>query len=706
MYVFSVYAQKKENTLFDKLDFNQSTLKSVEKSIKKNHQDKALKNLLKIYREKENLYLQVGENDVAFIKEEYPKDVEKTIEVANQVLDKFFLFRYEWDMEKTNIPYQFKGEIDWSAIPNGDEEWCFMLNRHRFWVDLGKAYLLTGEEKYVKGFVNQVTHWIDNNPLKDELKSLTWRRIEAGIRLENWIKSFEYMKNSKHITPVFLAKFLGSLNQHSKYLNSSFNFFSQTSNWGVIEFQGLFNAAVFLKEFKKASIWRNNAITRLAECIKLQVLEDGTHWEQSPMYHNEVFHCYLNVNLLAIQNQIKLPKVIVEKTKEMALANVKWQKPNFHQPVLGDSDDTDLRGLLTLATYIYQDEVLKSRSFDMLDYENYFILGSKKANQYKNIKSKNPEFLTIFEPNSGDLYMRTSWNQDATYSSIHLKKLGCGHGHDNLLHFNIFANGKDYLADGGRYTYVNNKWRAFFKSSLNHNTLGVDNLPNSVYESSWTNSFEARSQGIFTKSFENIDYVEAENTAYKRLKDPVSLKRRMLFLKPNVWLFFDSFIAKEEHKYSQYFNFPNTKVKINNKEIITTYNNDNLIIEPINKASIVLSDSWYSAEYNLKIKSLKAEVSNKTTGFSSFITLLYFPNQTNIKHEKVPVYDRRGNLVKSETAEAVKLIFDGVEYILFVKHNAIATGNHFYKVDDQFVSGEVVLVKKVKNKSNVFTLKN
>ena len=704
MAVSGVSAQNKSHSIFNELDFSQSKLKPIEKSIYNNH-DTALKNLLKIYREKDNLYLQVDANDVNFIKEKYPNDVEKTIEVANQVLDKYFLFRYDWDMEKTNIPHQFKNEIDWTAIPNGDEEWCFMLNRHRFWVDLGKAYLLTGKEKYAKGLVNQMTHWIDNNPLKDDLKRLSWRRIEAGIRCENWIKSFEYIKNSKHVTPVFLAKFLNSLHEHATYLNSSFSNFSQTSNWGVLEFQGVFNVAHFLTEFKTAKQWQKDALNKLTTCVNLQVLPDGTQWEQSPMYHNEVFHCYMNVNLLAQQNDIKLPKAIVQKTKDMAYANVKWQKPNFHQPLLGDSDDTDLRDILTLAAYLYQDPVLKSRAHAELDYETFFLLGSEKANQYKNIKSETPDFLSVFQQSSGDLYMRTSWEQDATYSSFHLKKLGCGHGHDNILHFTIFANNKDYLIDGGRYTYVDNDWRELFKSNISHNTLGVDDLPNTIYKDSWINDFEARSQGIYTKSESAFDYGEAENTAYKRLENPVSMKRRLLFLKPNVWLVFDSFSANGEHKFSQYFNFPNKEIKVENNGLTTTYDDDNLRIQPLKKVDIALKDTWWSPEYNLKKENKRAELFKKAKGFTSFISLLYFPEKTNLNYKKTPVYNRNNVLLNDEDAEAVTITINDTEYTMLVVHNSPAPASHFFKVNNQFVSGEVVLIEKNNGISNIHIIK-
>tara|TARA_R110001592_G_scaffold358214_1_gene662456 strand:+ start:163 stop:2331 length:2169 start_codon:yes stop_codon:yes gene_type:complete len=701
----NTFAQKKDSSIFSKLDFYQPNLKSIQNLSNNKQPEKALKELLTIYQKKENLYLQVDKNEVDFIKKNYPKDVEETIKVANEVLDKFFLFRYDWDMEKTNIPHQFENEIDWTAIPNGDEEWCYMLNRHKYWIDLGKAYLLTGNEKYAKGFVGQITHWIVNNPLKDSLKSLSWRRIEAGIRIENWIKTFEYVKNSKHITPAFLSNFLTSLHQHGEYLNSNFSNFSKTSNWGVLEFQGLFNASQFLTEFKIAKQWQKDALDNLTTCINLQILPDGTQWEQSPMYHNEVFHCYMNVNLLAQQKNIELPKAIIQKTKEMAFANVKWQKPNFHQPLLGDSDDTDLRGLLTLSGYLFKDAVLKSRSYAAFDYETFFLLGNKKAKEYKNIPTKVPDFLSVFQQSSGDVYMRTSWEKEATYSSFHIKKLGCGHGHDNLLHFTIFANNKDYLVDNGRFTYVDNQWRAFFKSSNNHNTLGVDDLPNSVYQDSWQNSFEARSQGIFSKLTTNFDYAEAENTAYKRLENPVSVKRRMLFLKPNVWLLFDSFDTKGAHKFSQYFNFPNKNIEIINNGLTTTYDEQNLRIQPIKNATIAVKDSWYSAEYNLKTASKRAEIFTKAKEFTSFISLLYFPDQTAITYKKTPVYSRKNVILKDADVEAVTIKIDETTYTILVVHNSSAPANQFYLVNNQFVSGEVVLIERNNEKSNIHIIK-
>ena len=244
-----------------------------------------------------------------------------------------------------------------------------------------------------------------------------------------------------------------------------------------------------------------------------------------------------------------------------------------------------------------------------------------------------------------------------------------------------------------------------FKSNKSHNTLGVDDLPNTVYKDSWINSFEARSQGVYTKITAGFDYAEAENTAYQRLEDPVSIKRRMLFLKPNVWLVFDSFSTHGEHKFSQYFNFPNTEIKLSDNGLLTTYPKNNLKIQPIKELDIDLQDAWYSPEYNLKTESKRAEFFKKATGFTSLITLLYFPDETPLNYKKIPVYNRNDVVLKDTDVEAVTLIMDDKEYTLVVVHNSPAPAAHFFKVNGQFVSGEVILIEKTKEGSHIHVIK-
>ncbi|MCJ8319979.1 MAG: heparinase II/III family protein [Colwellia sp.] len=680
--------------LLSQLDYNQPELEKVHRFYLNQQPDEAIMQLLEYYRDKENLYLKLTSQDSQQLKDEFAFDAENSLRIADHIIAKSFLFDHKWDMERTHIPHKFNKEIDWNINPLGDVEWTYMLNRHRYWQELGRAYLLSGDEKYALAFVEHASNWIDNNPFEKRVTLESWRRLEAGMRGEYWIKAFEYFKQSPKITPKFFEKFLNSLITHAEYITSDFSNFSKTSNWGVIEFHGLFNMSLFMKEFKPASQWQSRALVALETTLKLQILDDGSHWEQSPMYHNAVLINYMNVMLLAKRNVIPLPLIFTTKTSAMLMANIKWQKPNFHQPTFGDSDDTNTQDILAFGAVLFDDSEMKSRASIKLGYDELFTLGRKQAQHFDKIQVKQPAFLSSFLASSGDVYMRSSWDEDAAYIGLHLRKLGCGHGHDDLLHFDLYANKRDYLVDSGRYNYVDDEWREFFKGNKSHNTLGVDDLPNSVYKNTWENSFEARSQGIFTKLTTDFDYAQAENTAYQRLVDPVLLKRRMLFLKPNVWVVFDSFNANGKHKYSQFFNFPNKKVTITQDRLTTTYDKDNLTIIPVNNANITLNKSWGSTDYNLKHQTLTAEISRLNTGFTSFISLLYFPDKTELQYEKLPVFSRKGKLLSELDVEAIKLVINQQEYIITVVHNSPAPAENFFVVQGQMIRGEVVLLEK------------
>ena len=64
---------------------------------------------------------------------------ELLLETADLISKQSFIFNHKWDMEVCKTPVKFENEIVWNKIPFNDEEWVFMLNRHKFWTFLAKA---------------------------------------------------------------------------------------------------------------------------------------------------------------------------------------------------------------------------------------------------------------------------------------------------------------------------------------------------------------------------------------------------------------------------------------------------------------------------------------------------------------------------------------------------------------------------------------
>ncbi len=311
-------------------------------------------------RENRKFFIDDIEKISEYVKINCRDEAEEIINIANDVVNKRFIFTLRWDMERTTVPEVFEDEINWLHMPSDDQEWIFQFNRHRFWICLGQAYALTKDEKYAEAFVSQLTHWIETVKLDNPKNEKAWRTIEAGLRLEYWLKAICYFENSPSLTEEVYDIFEKSVIEHSEFLMDIYDTFRLVSNWGVLQNHGLFMAGVMLPETERTIEYRNEALRRLSEEITIQVYGDGVHWEQSPMYHNEVEHCYLDVKILCERNDIELPEVINEKLHQMVYATLYHKKPNHCEIMMGDSDDIDVRDLITKGAYLYKDGVLKT----------------------------------------------------------------------------------------------------------------------------------------------------------------------------------------------------------------------------------------------------------------------------------------------------------------------------------------------------------
>ncbi|MGL5347106.1 MAG: alginate lyase family protein [Peptostreptococcaceae bacterium] len=642
-----------------------------------------------------NLYLDNKdiENIPDYCINNYKNEVEETIRIANDVANNTFRFEWKWDMERTFIPYTFTNDIVWDETPNNDEEWIFMLNRHRYWITLGEAYLLTKDEKYTKTFINQLTHWIKNVRPVEGTNKTTWRTIEAGIRGENWIKAYSYFYKSEYMDEKTTRTFIESLKEHAEYLYNNYEDNRKLSNWGVLESHGLLTIALFLNDNENTKKYIELSLKRLEEQIDFQIMEDGMHWEQSPMYLNEVLHCYLDTIILCKRNNIEIPTTILEKTKKLAYANLYMKKPNHKQICQSDSDDTDLRDMITKAAYLFEDGVLKFGGYEEIDYESIWSLGYDSINEYKKIESKKPEYVSYGFEDSGNYYMRSGWSENDNYMYIHCGTLGSGHGHADLLHMSIFANGEDYLIDPGRYTYIEgNKDREYLKSCKAHNTTMVDDEEFTKLNGSWAYNSVATpiKHPFITKC--TYDYFEGSHLGY--INKGIFTNRVVVYIKPDIWVLVDRFYGEGTHKYSQNFQFAKD-IKLQDKKTICKGNNGILTLHHLNKLDKHIEKKIVSYDYNKMELQDKLITTLSGDGFTSILTVINSSKkESDLEVEKIPVKNCNGRILEDYEAEAIKIIYKENTYILTVCHNEIFKGKKLLIVDGHHIYGKVVLITK------------
>ncbi|OMD16792.1 heparinase [Paenibacillus odorifer] len=708
--------------VFALLDLELPALALVKNALSQARQDDALTELHRYLTRRSTPGWRIEDNRkqqlIDYVQRYCADELEAVMKTADEVVEQTFLFRFPWDMERSRIPVTFEEEIDWRHVPDKDVEWAYMLNRHRYWVALGQAYTITGKEDYARAVCCQLEDWIDRNPVPDKPTNdtLTWRTIETGLRCANWIKALSYIQDSPLLTPALLAKVMISLHEHGQYLALSFTGWKKISNWGVLETCGLFQTVLYFPEFTSANNWRQLSKERLGETARIQIMADGIHWEQSPTYHHEVLVCFLDCIRLARLNGVELQDEFQQKVQQMAAASLYWAKPNHRQPMLGDSDDSDIRSLLTYAGWLFQDAVLRFGGYDQMDYDNAWLFGINGVEGYERLTAELPPNLSRSYAHSGHYVMRTGWDEQDLYLYFHCGPLGGGHGHADLLHFDLYAYGRDLLTDLGRYNYSDHTpLRKALKESAAHNTTTVDGIGFTEVTDTWSFSQIAKPTGCQWISHPDFDYVEGSHDGYRHWDDPVYPLRRILFIKPFYWFLVDSFSSRQEHTFSQHFHFAPGTVQMEDGTLICRTKNEreaNLCILPVHVDGLQcrVDDGVISREYNLLEPNQYAVYSRKGKGTVSIMQVLYPQSAGELfcpLVEQVPIYRHTGDPVAAAQAEACRISFSerNEEHIIVISHEIPSSHLDSYVVEGVQIFGEVVLIVSADGQKKVTVIR-
>lgn len=641
-----------------------------------------------------------------YCKTYWPEDVEHILRVAEEVCRKEFLFDLKWDMERTYEPVVFEKEIQWDYMPGDDPEFIFQFNRHRFFICLGQAYAITKDEKYAKVFTEMLMDWIKKVPLTEESKKTTWRTIEAGLRGEFWTKAFAYFRDSAYLTDEVVDAFYQCMITHAEYLIEYHSVMRRMSNWSVLEDHGLFEIALMLPQSERTKEYARIALEHLEIEARLQILPDGVQWEQSPMYHNEVYHCFLDVLILASRNRIAVPKTITERVHRMAYANAAWKKPNGHQFLNGDSDDTDIRDYISIGAWVFSDPTLKTAGFQRLDFESVWDLGIEAAMQYEQMQATELKFTSVALTESGNYYLRTDWGENGNVLHFHCGTLGAGHGHSDKLHVDLVICGEDVLMDSGRFNYVAGPNRYEFKDPMAHNTITVDGKLFTICKDSWECSklsAPVNQKHCFTEAYE---FVQGGHLGYMDLENGVFVNRKVIFIKPNIYLFVDELYSGGEHAYCQYFHFNNEgNVEIFEKEKRVVYQGkkakaDLYFITP--EVEIGTKKTRISRNYNQAEEQTTVTVQKTKKGFTSLITVVFGQEAGGVKEckaEKISVRSEFKDVIHPDTwAEAVKIEANGKEYVVIVCHQEVNTPTDQTEADGCMGFGQVLVFDKEKER--------
>ena len=356
----------------------------------------------------------------------------------------------------TNLSHHFDAEIDWNFKDYG-KLWTYHLNYFDF------LFQKNTDDSSLRSLISAFIAAYDN--LEDGREP-----YPTSLRLINMIKYVSCRNEVSHdINRLIFTD--------AKWLLSRLEYHLMGNHLLENAF-----ALLFAAHFFRQSSWFHKAEQLLLWQLEEQVLEDGAHFELSPMYHMQVTMRVMEAIDLLRHNRIFHDKHLLAKLELLAPKMLGWLAEmsyrNLSLPRFGDTIDhafpqlTDVwKAAETLALTREKIRLSESGYRKFLGFKYELILDAGQI------------------------------------SSDYIP----GHGHADALHFVLSVEGQPTIVDTGCSTYSKNARRNWERSTQAHNTVVVDQASQSQIWSAFRVGQRASTQILV----ERKDQLEAVHDGYK-----------------------------------------------------------------------------------------------------------------------------------------------------------------------------------------------
>jgi hypothetical protein len=518
---------------------------------------------------------------VELLRRDFPDDCARIMAAADRILTgRFDLLGYrdltfgnpiDWRLDP--VSGRHSAAAHWSRIDPldaaavGDSKVVWELSRHQWLITLGEAYRLTGDEKYARVAVDYLRQWLRDNPAGS---GINWASsLEAALRVISWSWAIAMFRGSEQLSPELFLRMLEGVSLHAARVEKYLSYYFAPNTHLTGEALGLFYAGVLYPDLQGASRWRNLGAQILIEQSERQILSDGVYFEQSMCYQRYTAEIYLHFLVLAERNAIALPRRVAERVERLLDVLVALRRPDASLPDIGDADGgwllplttrdgDDCRGVFaTAAAFFGRSDYTWAAAASAP--EALWLLGPARYKTARAIKAAPPTGRSRSFPEGGYVVMRSGWNSDAHQLIFDVGPLSSpksGHGHADLLSVQCSVFGEPFLVDAGTYCYTPEpRWRKFFRGTAAHNSITVDGEDQAISTGpfQWNNHPAARLRRW--SSGEEYDFADAEHRAYARLADPVTHRRRVIFVQRRYWIVVDDLLGSAEHRIDIRFQF-------------------------------------------------------------------------------------------------------------------------------------------------------
>lgn len=608
-------AQQLRKEAFDLLNLDYPGLEKVKAACARQQWSEASQALLDYYRHRSGvMHPDIDLKNIKLSKEEQ--------KWADDALEHTFFVHKGYQPS-----YNYGKDINWQYWPVQDNELRWQLHRHKWFTPMGKAYRLSGDEKYAKEWAYQYMDWIKKNPLTQvkqeeyelvsagEVKGIAenvrfaWRPLEVSNRLQDQTLQFLLFVSSPAFTPEFLTEFLVNYHRHALHILANY---SAQGNHLLFEAQRMVYAGAFFPEFREASAWRESGISILNREIKKQVYPDGGQYELDPHYHLAAINIFCKALRMADVNGFRqeFPAEYVNTVKNMIEFYSNICFPDYSNPCFSDAK----RGERSEEIRNYKDWL---KIFPDCEWIRYYATEGREGSPLL--------YLSHGALTSGFFTFRNGWKQDATVMVVKAGPKGEWHCQPDNGTFELWYNGRNLFPDSGSYVYAGDaevmKLRNWFRQTCVHNTLTLDEK----------NLQTTESVTKLWKSEGNEQVLVTENPHYDGLKH----RRSVFFVDRTYFVIVDEAVGDAKGTVNLNYNLCEGAVEVDGKNnmLISSFegpSNVKLQCFAEKKMTLKEKEGWRSVAYRQRVPrtAVSFNIDKKTSDAVRYITIIYPTNNT------------------------------------------------------------------------------
>lgn len=396
------------------------------------------------------------------------------------------------------------------------------------WVfTLGRAYHVSGDEKYAETFWHYAETFLDANP--PYLGSNWMSGQEVALRLMAFVWTAQVLAESPASTPERMARLAGSITHHASRITPTLVYArSQNNNHLLTEAAGLYTAGLALPEHPQSARWRDLGWKWLNRGFQAQIDGYGEYSQHSTNYHRLMLQVALWVRALNTTPKKRgqadtkghkehLSAPLCPLCLKKIAAATHWlyallDPVSGRAPNLGANDGAYIFPL-TICPFADFRPVLQAAAQAFLGYQLPRGIWDEMSLWF-GIPLEDKKYVPTQRYLGDHLYAKNSW------AYLRTAQFTSRPSHADQLHLDLWWRGLNVAQDAGTYLYnAAAPWDNSLTTALVHNTVTVNGRDQMTRAGrflylDWVNAYR---QDSISADERILQRVSARHYAYRRL---------------------------------------------------------------------------------------------------------------------------------------------------------------------------------------------